>query len=122
MVLLVGCGPGDGLVHVAGKITRDGGSWPTHGVVYFACEEVAPGFDMQMGQAEISSDGSYSVDLVPGKYVLNLEIWEVPPGEDPTAAKSYVPADYQSGVKSGFTLEVPVGSGRLKKDFDVPTK
>ncbi len=106
-------------MQVKGKITRNGGPWPVKGGVVFACEEPAPGFDNEPGSSDIAPDGSYSVSLLPGKYVLNLESWEVPPTmEAPGSEKSYLPKSYSG--KDRFKLEVPAGhSGVLQKDFDV---
>jgi hypothetical protein len=118
IALFAGCGPKDGHVQVKGKITRNGGPWPVIGSVTFACEEPAPGFDNEPASSEIAVDGSYSVSLLPGKYVLNLESWEVPPSmESPGAEKSNLPKSYAG--KDRFKLEVPVGSGTLTQNFDV---
>jgi len=118
VLIVTGCGPRDAHVPVSGKITLGGGPWLAKGTVTFACEEAAPGFDMEPKSAEIALDGSYSTSLLPGKYVLNLENWEEPPSmEKLGSGKSYIPSSYQA---NRFKLEVPVGhKGTLKKDFDV---
>ena len=116
-----GCN-GDPHVSVSGKVTRNGGPWPVKGNIYFACKDPAPGFDMEMSSSVINEDGSYSARLLPGTYNINLEMWEVPPSmENPAAQKSFIPDKYKSTAGSGFQIEVPVGSGAFKKDFDVPT-
>ena len=130
-LLALGCQKvGVPLVPVEGKVTYGGGEWPKPGMLYFAVKE--PGNDMprKPGTSILATDGSFKAKtftdgdgLVPGKYVVNIECWEVPPSMGPKASmgKSYVPENFQSGAKSGFVIDVPFDAeGPVKVEFDVP--
>lgn len=118
------------LVPVKGKVTYGGGAWPKPGTLYFAVKEPAPDMPRKPGIAQFGVDGKFSVrtftdgdGLVPGKYVVNIECWEVPPsmGETPGPGKSYVPQLYQSGSSSNFMVDVPLDAkSPVEVSFDVP--
>jgi hypothetical protein len=121
MLSLLGCSNELKTVPVEGKITYAGGDWPKTARVTFACEEVAPGFDMHPADATLKPDGSFRVDLVPGKYVLNLECWDVEPSmENPAAAKSFLPDSHRSGMQSGFRVDVKPDAKIVKFEGNVP--
>ena len=116
-----GCSSGVKTVPVEGKITYGGGEWPKPGRITFACVEAAPGFDMQPADADLKIDGTFRVELVPGKYNLNLECWDVEPSmENPSAAKSFIPDTHLAGIKSGFKVDVQPDAKVVKFDADVP--
>ncbi len=129
-LLPIGCEKGGiKTVPVRGRLTYAGGEWPKGGMLTFASVEPAPGMTQHPGTAEFGTDGRFAAStfgdgdgLVPGKYVVNIECWEVPPSPDnPVAAKSYLPTKYQSGMHSGFTVDVPADHrGALEVTFDVP--
>ena len=80
-----------------------------------------PGFDMQPADADLKIDGTFRVELVPGKYNLNLECWDVEPSmENPSAAKSFIPDTHLAGIKSGFKVDVQPDAKVVKFDADVP--
>jgi hypothetical protein len=127
--LLAGCGSqGPDLVPVEGRVTLAGGGWQRRGMIYFTPEEPAPGYPRRPGMADFDLDGTYSAEtfkpgdgLIPGRYIVNLECWEVPPKMGGPPPKSYIPPKYQNGTTSGFQVTVPAGEdGPLTVNFDVP--
>lgn len=120
LCLFASCGEG-GIpkVPVKGKITYAGGDWPKPAIFTFAATQAAPGMPNIPGSASVQPNGEFKVDLVPGSYVVNIECWEVEPApDDPSRAKSYVPARMQGVDKPKF--EVPVGAKDVKFEFDIP--
>jgi hypothetical protein len=124
--LLCGCGDkGIGLIPVSGKVTYGGGEWPKAGKIYFTPVQPAEGYPKLGGSADFGTDGSFKVQssgdkqgLVPGKYRVNLECWEVPPSMEsatPSSGKSYVPDNWTSPE-----LEIPVGKSSHEVTIDVP--
>lgn len=126
----VGCGrTGPRAVPVQGTVTFGGGAWPKPGVLYFTAESSS--LSQHPATGEFDLDGALTVTtfkkgdgLLPGKYRIAVECWEVPPqmGSPPTPAKSYVPARYNSPVSSGFTVDVESGQQVVKLNLDVPKK
>jgi hypothetical protein len=127
LLFLTGCGEkGPGLVPVKGKITYGGGPWPNAtGKVNFTPLEPAAGFPRLGGTADLAQDGSFTVKstgenkygLVPGKYRINIENWEVMPSMEPGAPKekSYIPAGFQPPE-----VEIKVDEKSKNVSFDVP--
>jgi hypothetical protein len=116
------------LVPVEGRVTLAGGNWPRKGLIYFTPAEPAPGYPRRGGMADFDLDGTFSAEtfepgdgLIPGRYVVNLECWEVPPTMGGPPAKSCIPQLYQHGTTSGFEVTVPTGEdGPLNVTFNVP--
>lgn len=126
----LGCDNGPQTVPVSGRVTLDGGPWPRRGMLFFAPSEPAEGFPRRPGTADFNEDGEFEASsfktgdgLLPGKYVVNVECWEVPPsmGAGPPA-KTAVPAGQENGADCGRTIEVPAGSSPIRDlVFDIRT-
>src|SRR5688572_22160654 len=91
VVLLLGCGDsGPEVVPVKGTITFGGGPWPTAGGVYLSALEAADGQPAIPTVVTLNQDGSFVAEstvgagLVPGKYRVGIECWELPPDESRT--------------------------------------
>jgi hypothetical protein len=131
LLVLVGCGrKGPEVVPVEGTITFGGGAWPKPGVLYFTVDAPAAGMPNRPAMAKFNTDGKLTVTtfhngdgLIPGKYKMGVECWEVPPSmEAPTKAKSYVPKRYQAANSSGLSVTVEPGQSVLKLNLDIPKK
>jgi hypothetical protein len=128
--LLAGCGDsGPEIVPVTGKVTYGGGPWPAEGGVILAPAEAAPGEPVIPTVVTMAKDGSFVAEssvgtgLVPGKYRVGVECWELPPDESRAEhpfGKSYVPQKYQDPTTSGLAFDVPAGSGAIEVKLDVP--
>lgn len=121
-----GCGDsGPGLIPVTGKVTYGGGAWPKSGHINFSAVEPAAGYPTLNGTAELAADGTFTVKssgdkfgLVPGKYAVSIECWEVMPNMEmnpPDFGKSYIPADFKAPE-----VEIAVGEAKKEVSFDVP--
>lgn len=133
MVLLSASGchrEGSELVPVRGMITFGGGSWPKPGILYFTAESSAPGLPKRPALGGFDTEGKLTVStaekgdgLVPGKYRIAVECWEVPPqmGTSPSP-KSYVPMRYTSAATSGLTVTVEPGQKVVTLNLDVTKK
>ena len=127
--LLGGCGKGDlDVVPVTGRVTLAHGGWGRPGMIYFAPLEPAAGYPRLPGMGDVDRDGNFRATtqpdrdgLVPGKYRVGLEMWEVPPTMGGPPAKSYLPAKYQSAATSGLEIVVPADSADpIVAEWDVP--
>jgi len=128
---LPGCGSGrQKSIYVGGQITYGGGPWPKGGTIYFNPVKPAPGFNARSGTGDFGPDGAFVVKsfedspgLAPGTYSVNIECWEVPPSmEGKTPPKSFVPAEFQPGGKSAFSLEVKPDDSPHNLKYDIPKK
>ena len=129
-LVLLGCGRGEGLVPVRGKVTLGGGPWPKPGMIFFTALEPAAGFSSRPGAGSFGTDGSFRVTtikegdgLVPGKYRVYVTCWEVAPSPimGPGAeGKSYVPPKYRSPATSDLELTVEPGQRSLEVQYDLP--
>jgi hypothetical protein len=124
----VGCRrSGPEVVPIDGTITFGGGPWPKPGVLNFVVESPSPGMPNRPAMGLFDTDGRLTVTtfakgdgLIPGKYRLAVECWEVRPDiMSPTAAKSYVPTRYRSSDTSGFTVVVEPGQTVVRLNLDV---
>jgi hypothetical protein len=117
-----GCSEGGGgpsTVKVTGKITHAGGAWDHPATLSFIPVPGATNDKPYSAAADVKSDGTFEVSLVPGKYQVGVQSWDSVPAENPNA-KSLVPKQYESGSTSGLTLDVP-SSGTVKDlAWDVP--
>jgi hypothetical protein len=130
VLMLIGCGEaGPEIVRVTGTITYGGGPWPADGGVLLAPVEAASGQPVIPTLVTMARDGSFVAEssvgngLVPGKYRVGVECWELPPDESRAEhpfGKSYVPKKYQNSATSGLEFEVPSGSGEINVKLDVP--
>jgi hypothetical protein len=125
-----GCGrSGPEVVPVKGTITFGGGPWPKPGVVNFVVETPAPGLPSRPTMGLFDTDGSLTVTtytkgdgLVPGKYKIGVECWEVRPTMGGPPPISYVPKRYGSSETSGLTVSVDPGQKVVTLNLDVPKK
>jgi hypothetical protein len=61
--------------------------------------------------------------LIPGKYRIGVECWEIPPQALPSPPpKSYVPDRYASPASSGLSVTVEPGQRLVKLTLDIPKK
>ena len=126
LLLVAGCGRDlPDMVVVQGTVTFDGGPCPGPGKIFFGPIEAAQGYSLRPAVAFFDTDGAYQVEsfrdaagLVPGRYEVAIQCWEVEPGEDGVPGKSFVPGDYQPGE-----LDVdPTATEAIVANFDVPLK
>ena len=130
-VTLSGCGKsGPELVPASGKITLNGGSWPSPGIIYCNAVESPPGVPKRPCSGFFDTDGNLTFKtfedgdgIIPGTYKVGVECWKVKP-LDPSgkSAQSYVPIKYQSGMASGFEIKVEPGQSQVDVNFDVVGK
>lgn len=129
LVLLGGCGPaGPEIVPVRGTITLNGGSWPQDGKLYITPVQAAQGQPETPGYAAFDKEGKFVADcplgsgLVPGKYRLGIESWQLSPDEtrpNKPEGVSLVPDKYRSPATSGLEFDVKSGAGPVELSFDV---
>ena len=129
ILLLAGCGGQDGpeRVLVSGHITYGGGPWPKPGVIYFVPIGASPGGTIHPALGHFDVQGDYTAQtfapgdgLVPGKYRVRVECWEVEPSPDP---KNGPPKSYVPDKVTLADLDVPAGTkGGLTANFDVPKR
>lgn len=127
-LLLSGCGTNAlKTVPVKGRVTLNGGEWGRAGLIYFTPAEPAEGFPRRPGMADFDTEGNFVAQtfkpgdgLIPGRYIVNLECWKVPPVMGGPPAESYIPDKFKHGSKSGFEVVVaPDSRGPINVDFDV---
>ena len=101
LLLVAGCSRDlPDMVEVRGTVTFDGGPCPAEGRIFFGPIKAAPGFSLRPAAAVFGTDGVYQVEsfrnaagLVPGRYEISIQCWEVEPDEDGKPGKSYVPGN-----------------------------
>lgn len=117
-IVFAGCG-GPGRISVSGRVTYQRGEWPKAGVIYFNPIEPAEGYPRLTGIGKFETDGSFTVQatgqskgLVPGKYAVKVECYEVEPTMQNPAGKSYIP--------DGFTFpEVVIEKGKRADNIEL---
>jgi hypothetical protein len=130
LLLALGCSrSGPEVVPVKGTITYGGGPWPKPGVANFTVETPAPGLPNRPAMGLFDTDGTLTVTtykkgdgLIPGKYKIGVECWEVRPEMGGPPPKSYVPERYGSSATSGFTVTIEPGQKVVTLNLDVPKK
>ena len=126
--LISGCDSrGLPLVPVNGKITYEKGDWPKPGVIYFTGADIAKGLPLRPAVGRFDIHGNIVVTsfeegdgLVPGRYKLGVECWEIPPGMNGSPGKSYVPKKYQSAATSGLEAVAEQGARHVELNIDIP--
>ena len=107
--IAAGCSDGVKTVPVKGRVTLGGGDWPRKGIIYFACSEPAEGYSRRSGVGDFDVDGAFVVTsykkgdgLTPGKYVVNIECWEVPPsmGRGPRPPRARSPSSTNAATQA----------------------
>ena len=130
MIGLPGCGDaGPEIIPVKGAVTFGGGAWPAAGAVLLTPYEAAPGEPVIPTVVDMAQDGSFVAEssvgpgLVPGKYRVAVQCWELPPDEsraEHPLGKSYVPARYRDPATSGLEFDLPAGADPVEIKLDVP--
>ena len=100
-------------IPVSGRITFDGEAPPAAGTLYFTIDAPADGFPRRPTLAKFDERGRFRVTtwdrgdgLVPGRYKVRVECWEIPPELGGTEGKSYVPAKYQCPTTTDLVVEI----------------
>ncbi len=116
ILVLPGCGQKRPPMRtVRGRVTLEGGAWPTKGWVNFTPLKQAGDLPQKPGTGHFDTDGKFVVKcgeyngLIPGEYSMNLCCWEKPPAEG-FEGLSYVPKKFTYSGTSGLTLTVPLDS------------
>lgn len=130
-VLGAGCGRrGPEVVRIKGKVTFGGGPWPAKGVLYFTPTEPADGMPRRPAPADFDTDGRFAASsfkrgdgLVPGRYRVAVECWEVAPDmQNFRIPKSYVPSRFHTAATSDLEVDIPPGAGAVEVTLDVPKR
>jgi len=124
----VGCGSDlPRVIPCQGTVTFDGGPCPKPGTLYFTPIEPAPGYSMRPATGHFDVDGHFTATtfepgdgLIPGRYKVGVECWEVEPNMEGRAAVSHVSEKYQNPQTSGFEIDVRPDGGPQVFNFDVP--
>jgi len=124
-LLLAGCAEKPyGTVAVRGTVTLDGEALPAGGRVVFNAVEAAQGFSLRPASGKFDTDGAYEATsftqgdgLMPGKYIVAVHCWKVPPSMGGPPAVSYLPAKYEHAKRSG--LELVVGQDMRQQEFNI---
>ena len=125
LVLASGCGPSrPETVPTSGMVTIDGKVPLGPGTLYFHPVETAKGLPSRPATADFDTSGLYTVKsfeagdgLIPGRYKISAECWQVPPNMDGRPVKNRIAARYQSAVSSGLA-EVVIESGSASREID----
>jgi hypothetical protein len=112
---LSGCGSGDGLVPVHGKVFYKGQPL-THGTIVFT-PDTSHGTSGPLASAEIQADGTYrltsgaAAGAIAGWHRVTVLSVEPREGNGPrfTVPRSLLPEKYRDPVQSGLTCEIKPG-------------
>ena len=129
-VTMTGCGNNlPQTVKVSGRVTFDGQPPPAAGSILFLPVEAAEGFPLRPASGAVGLDGQFAAQtfepgdgLMPGKYLVSIECWDMPPSMQGNPGKSYVPKKYQSPQESGLSLDLTPQMRSQEASFDVVTK
>src|SRR5262245_15120824 len=129
-ILLTSCGSNlPRTIPVSGKVTFDGQPPPAAGSVLFLPIEAAEGFPLRPASGAFGTDGRFMAKtfepgdgLMPGKYSISVECWDVPPNMTGNPGKSHVPKKYQSPATSGLAVDITPQSRRQEVNVAVATK
>jgi len=106
-LLAIGCGKPlpAGMVRVTGTVLLDGMPLKSDtGALNFTAKEGS-----KTGATRVRPDGGFSVDLVPGEYLVAVRVTDCydslgEPGKPARVAKSLIPARYNDPAESGITV------------------
>ncbi|MBN2294658.1 MAG: hypothetical protein JXM70_19675 [Pirellulales bacterium] len=120
-----GCGPSrPEMVPTSGTVTIDGKAPLEPGTLYFHPIETAKGLPARPATATFDTSGRYTVKsfeegdgLIPGRYKVSAECWEVPPNMAGRPVKSRIAGRFNSAVSSGLE-EVVIESGSADRQID----
>jgi hypothetical protein len=127
---LAGCGPSrPTTVPVSGRVTLAGGTWPAAGVLYFNPVEPAAGFPRHSGMATFTRDGHFAATtwqphdgLMPGRYKVGVECWQVTPTMGGPPEVSYVADSHTVAAQSPIELVVAPGKPQRALLWDIPQR
>lgn len=118
---------GDGMVHVSGTLTFDGGPPPEAGVINFQSVEAADGFRERPGYARFGTDGAFEATsiregdgLTPGEYLVVVTCNSGPP--DPNSPTAWEDVSYIASTYEPKNLLVEPDSDAIQLDLNVPLK
>jgi hypothetical protein len=116
-------------IRVSGQVTFDGQPPPAAGSVLFLPIESAAGFPSRPASGAFGTDGQFQAQtfepgdgLMPGKYLISVECWDMPPSMQGNPGKSHVPKKYQSPQNSGFKLDITRETKPQEIKLEVVTK
>jgi hypothetical protein len=112
-------------IPVRGRVTFNGGDWPKPGRLYFTSQP-NPEMPARPGFASFGIDGQFEATtihpddgLLPGKYRVHVECWDVPPSMANPVGQSRVPPKFQNAATSGLELVVKSDETSHEANFDV---
>lgn len=114
LALVAGCrSDRPATIPVSGRITFDGADPPAAGTLYFTIDAPAEGFPRRPTLAKFDQRGRFRVTtwdrgdgLMPGRYKITVECWEIPPELGGAEGKSYVPPRNQDPTSTDLTVEI----------------
>lgn len=120
-MLSAGCGRPvpPGKVRVEGVVLLDGGPLRSEtGALNFSAKA-----GTSTGGTRLSPDGSFTVDLVPGDYLVAVSVTDGydqlgEPGKPPRKAKSLIPSRYDDPATSGITVTAKAGGAPVTLSLD----
>ncbi len=128
-ILAIGAGCGSdrpATVPVSGRITFDGADPPAAGTLYFTIDAPAEGFPRRPTLAKFDERGHFRVTtwdrgdgLMPGRYKITVECWEIPPELGGAEGKSHVPKKYQDPTTTDLAVELAPGDRSKTLELDV---
>ncbi len=114
LLAVAGCGSDrPTTIPVSGRVTFDGADPLAAGTLYFTIDTPAEGFPRRPTLAKFDEGGRFRVTtwdrndgLMPGRYKITVECWEVPPELGGAEGKSFVPSKYQAATTTDFVVEI----------------
>jgi len=127
VLVFSGCGPDrPKTVPVRGTVTFSGKPPPAPGVLYFLSDDPAEGFSRRPASADFDAQGRFTVKsweagdgLVPGRYKVIVECWEVAPMMGQGPPKTYVPEKYLSDTTTDLEVDITPSDSSKKLELDV---
>ena len=117
------------LVEVQGRVTLDGEPPPDKGVISFQPYEPLADQPLRPSVAHFDKDGRFRASafegdygLVPGKYRVAVECWEIPRTIDGPPPKSFIPLKYTNSGTSGFELIVAPDARSIQWNIDLESR
>lgn len=114
LALVTGCrSDRPATIPVSGRITFDGKAPPTAGTLYFTIDAPAEGFPRRPTLAKFDERGRFRVTtwdrgdgLMPGRYKITVECWEITPELGGAEGKSFVPKKYQDPTITDLAVDI----------------